>query len=118
MTQAPWSEEETAMLIPIYRELGGYAEHGTARCCFCRPTDAELSALIENGLVPEEHTGLYSGPNIWSLQWWSGSLRDSLALARKLLATIPAGATFAWHYGPDRRVFRKKRGMPCPSPSP
>jgi hypothetical protein len=117
MAQA-WTEGEAQALIPIYKQLGGYAEHGTARCVFCRPTDAELAYLLETGAVPPDHTGLYSGPNIWSLHWWSSSLRDSLALARMLLATIPAGAAFAWHSGEDRRVFRKKRGAPCPLPSP
>ena len=113
MNAPAWTEEEAAMLIPVFQSLGGYAEHGTSRCVFCRPTDDEINALLETGKVPENNKGLFSGPNIYSLHWWSGSLRDSLALARELLATIPAGAVFAWHAGKSRRIFRKRRG-PCP----
>jgi hypothetical protein len=111
VNQAAWTDEETEVLVPLYKAIGGYAEHGTARCVFCRPTDKELAGFLEDGNVPANHDGLMSGPNIYSLHWWSCSLRDSLSLARKLLATIPAGATFAWHFGGGKHVFRKKRAQ-------
>jgi len=116
MNAPAWTPEEAAMLIPAFQALGGYAEHGSAKCVFCRPTNQEIDHLLETGQLPEIHQGFFSGRNIYSLHWWSGSLRDSLALARKLLATIPAGAVFAWHFGSGRHVFRKKRGGPCPQP--
>lgn len=112
MKQAAWTEEEAALVLPMLLTFCEMREYRSAACVFCRPNDAELETLISVNKIISEHEGYMGGRNIYSFHWWSDSLSDSVGLARQLLATIPVGGRFAWHFGEDKRVFTKKE-KPC-----
>ncbi len=110
-TALDWTREEQEALIEAHKRLGCYMEHGTAKCIFCRPDDRQLRWLMKFGAMAGQN--LYHGRHIYSWAWWSESLRDSLALARDIVALMEPDSIFAYHYGKDVHVFRKKRRPLC-----
>jgi len=105
-----WDPAEEAQIVSICKQAGLYLENGTARCVFCRPTDKQFGYLLATGFpFPSDGGDLVEGQNIYSLHWWSDSLRDSLGLARKLRKMLPAGAKFGYHSGSNAHLFVARR---------